>query len=138
MCIIISIANIMQTLLISGLKMMIMLLWPCLSLRHKPLPSTLEIDLSPNAPFFSSIGLKQASGSKIHPPVLFSPLFRGLFSYSYATQTYPLFICQPCIPCYIYYTNFWRYFFLYLLLFFGATETELFWKYQFFISHLRC
>lgn len=85
MCIIISIANIMQTLLISGLKMMIMLLWPCLNLRHKPLPSSLEIDVvvlvvSPKALFSRHLVFKLASGGKIPPPVfLFSPLFRGYF-----------------------------------------------------------
>lgn len=73
-CIMIYIANKIQTLLISCLKMMIMLLWPCLSLRHKlPLPSTLEIDF-PQWHFL----YRQLVLSK--PPVVKSPSSILLFS----------------------------------------------------------
>lgn len=77
--------------------------------------------------FVSSIGLKLASGGKI-PSLLFFffPLFRAQFFCAYATLTCPLllFICQPCIPCYIYYTNFWRYLSSCLLPFFRAIATR--------------
>lgn len=72
MCIMIYIANKIQTLLISSLKMMIMLLWPCLSQRHKPLPSTLEIDFPQWHFLYRQLVLSL-------PPVVKPPLFYSSF-----------------------------------------------------------